>query len=64
MPRIRELRRCRAYVVTERDAEGRPFGHRPCLAPATRDGHPDCEHGDAARVWVDRYAPLRTDSRE
>jgi hypothetical protein len=57
MPRIREVKRCRAYVVTERDAEGRPVGQRPCLAPATRDGQPDCEHGKAARAWIARYAP-------
>lgn len=56
MPRIREIKRCRAWVVT-RDEEGHPVGHRHCLAPATRDGQPDCEHGEFARVWIARYAP-------
>lgn len=51
MPRIKDRLLCRAFVAAK---DG------PCLAPATRDGHPDCEHGKVSRAWVAKFAPKVT----
>lgn len=57
MPRIKEIKRCRATVVVTRNQYGNPATVRQCLAPATREGYADCEHGEAARKWVAAFAP-------
>lgn len=64
MPRVREVKRCRASVVVERTPNGNATVVRPCLAPATTDGHPDCEHGREARAWVEKYAATTSKTPE
>lgn len=48
MPRIKEHLLCCAWTL-----DG------PCRAPATRDGLPNCKHGEDARRWIASFAPKK-----